>query len=117
MSFHNSPYTIYILALHNNKYYVGQSTNMYRTLKDHFNHDKNAPEWVAKHVPYRIEKLVRNCQPHDLEYYIIYCMNKYGIDNVRGGIYNQIELNCTDRLYIEQEIKKERLLARQIIYL
>ena len=121
MLHHQLPHTIYVLALHNNKYYVGQSKNVYRTLRYHFNYwvdnELLSSEWVKKYTPYRIEKLVRNCQPHELDYYTVHYMKQYGIDNVRGGTYSRIKLSLADRMIIEREMRTEGENARQIMYI
>ena len=82
--------SIYILRLQEGRYYVGKTTNVKRRYRDHIN-GKNCP-WTSIYKP--IEIIF--CRPiktvNDVNNVTKICMKKYGIDNVRGGIYTQVVL-------------------------
>ena len=81
---------IYILLLSNNKYYVGRTNNPNFRLADHFN--RNGANWTKKYTPRRVIDIIPNCDTFDEDKYTILYMQKYGIDNVRGGSF------CEERL-------------------
>lgn len=81
---------IYTLALEHNKYYVGKTTNINFRLENHFN--SNGSVWTKKYSPLRVIELIQDCDNYDEDKYTIKYMVRYGIDNVRGGSYCQMEL-------------------------
>jgi len=72
---------IYILKLCSGKYYVGKTTNPEFRLADHF--DSAGSTWTSKYKPI---DLIPNCDDFDEDKHTLICMNKYGIENVRGGL-------------------------------
>ena len=74
---------IYILELENKKYYVGKTTNPNYRLEQHFN--SYGSEWTKKYKPIKILELIPNCDDYDEDKYTRKYMDKYGINNVRGG--------------------------------
>lgn len=87
--------TIYILELENGKYYVGRSTCSKSRILQHFNN--NGSEWTKLHKPIRIISQIKTNDPFDEEKHTLLTMDKYGIDNVRGGSYCTIELSKNDK--------------------
>jgi len=81
---------IYIIELTNNKYYIGKSTYQNITINDDFKND-----WTTLYPPKTILKIISNCDDFDEDKYTIKYMKKYGIDNVRGGSFNNIILDET----------------------
>jgi hypothetical protein len=81
-------YYIYILELQENKYFIGKTTNPFFRINECM--DENFSEWVEKYKPYNIELLIANCHDWELEDYTEIYINKYGVDNVRGGSYISI---------------------------
>ena len=94
---------IYILELENKKYYVGKTTNPYFRLEQHFNN--SGSEWTKKYKPIKILDLKSNCDDYDEDKYTKMYMDKFGINNVRGGSYVQIKL---DKVTIENLEKMNR---------
>ena len=82
--------TIYTLELENNKYYVGRTNSPKNRILDHFH--ENGSEWTKKYKPIDvISEIIGNS--FDEEKYTLIAMEKYGVDNVRGGSYCKIELS------------------------
>ena len=83
---------IYILKLKNNKYYVGKTTRKpLERLSEHFKNSGSG--WTRVHKPVEIMEIIPNCDEEDEDKYTIKYMKKYGIDNVRGGSFCQINLS------------------------
>jgi hypothetical protein len=82
---------IYVLELQNNKYYIGKTSNPYFRFDTHFTN--NGSEWTKLHKPIKILELITNCDNYDEDKYTYIYMDKYGIDNVRGGSYTSTILD------------------------
>ena len=82
---------IYVLELLDNKYYVGKTDNPQFRLESHFN--SNGSAWTKKYKPINIIELIPNCDDYDEDKYTLKYMEKYGIDNVRGGSFVSINLD------------------------
>lgn len=74
---------IYILELKEGKYYVGKSNNPDARILDHFK--GNGSAWTKKYEPIKIIEKIPDCDDYDEDKYTKIYMDKYGIDNVRGG--------------------------------
>lgn len=81
---------IYILKLEQNKYYIGKTNNPRFRIEDHFNADGS--EWTKLYKPVDIVELKPNCDDYDEDKITLQYMEKYGIDNVRGGSFVTIKL-------------------------
>ena len=84
---------IYILELEEGKYYVGKTNNPYFRLESHFN--SNGSLWTKKYKPIEIINKIQG-DNFDEEKYTLLTMDKYGIDNVRGGSYCKVKLSKND---------------------
>ena len=82
---------IYILELENTKYYIGKTSNPDIRLGQHFN--SFGSEWTKKHKPKKILEIIPNCDNFDEDKYTLKYMEKYGINNVRGGAFCELYLN------------------------
>lgn len=82
---------IYILELEHNKYYVGKTNNSEFRIEQHFN--KNGAEWTKKYKPIKVVEVIPDCDDFDEDKYTLSYMNKYGINNVRGGSFCTIKLD------------------------
>jgi len=116
---------IYILELEQNKYYIGKTTNIAFRLKDHF--ESNGAAWTKKYKPIRLESIIADCDDFDEDKFTLKYMEKYGINNVRGGSFCEIKLSdanittlnqimnsvtdkcyiCGDKEHFANECKKE----------
>ena len=96
--------TIYILKLKENKYYIGKTN---RTVNDRYQEhlDGNGSIWTKKYKPISIIKHIENSSPFDEDRYVKEYMAIYGIENVRGGSYNQEELNCDTIKFLKNELR------------
>ena len=95
---------IYVLKLKSNKYYVGKTDNPDFRLNDHF--DANGSEWTRKYKPITIHELRPNCDSKDETIITQEYMEKYGIDNVRGGPWCRINID-DQKQFIQNMINSE----------
>jgi len=91
---------IYILQLEHDKYYVGKTINPSFRLDSHFN--SNGSTWTKLYKPIKIVELIPNCDHYDEDKYTRMFMDKYGIDNVRGGSFVTIELDSNTIAMLKQ---------------
>jgi len=82
---------IYVLQLKYNKYYIGRTNNPDFRLKDHFS--GQGSYWTIRYKPLKILQLIDNCNVYDEDKYTLMYMDKFGIDNVRGGSFTKIILS------------------------
>jgi len=94
---------IYILKLQQLKYYVGKTYNPIFRLENHFN--SNGSYWTKKYRPISLLEIIENCDDYDEDKYTIKYMDKYGIDNVRGGSFCEIKLSEPNLITLNQMIK------------
>jgi cellular nucleic acid-binding protein len=91
---------IYILKLENNKYYVGKTTNPSFRLESHFN--ANGSAWTKKYAPIKVLELLPDKDDYDEDKYTKIYMDRYGVDNVRGGSYSSVKLDDTAINHLSQ---------------
>lgn len=91
---------IYIIALEQGKYYVGKTNDVDYRLRNHGN--GNGSAWTKKYKPIEVIELVPDCNDFDEDKYTLMYMDKYGIDNVRGGSYVTIRLNTETHKQLEK---------------
>jgi hypothetical protein len=91
---------IYVIQLMNDKYYIGKTVNPHFRFETHFTN--NGAEWTKLHKPIKILELIPNCDNYDEDKYTYKYMDKYGIDNVRGGSYTSIVLDNETKKQLEK---------------
>ena len=91
---------IYVLKLEENKYYIGKTNNPAFRLDSHFS--SNGSQWTKKYRPIRLMKMISNCDDYDEDKITKQFMDKYGIDNVRGGSFTTITLNENTKELLKQ---------------
>lgn len=84
---------IYVIKLEQNKYYIGKTDNPNFRLQNHF--DSKGSKWTTIYKPLKIIELKQNCDIYDEDKITIQYMNKYGINNVRGGSFVSVKLKNT----------------------
>ena len=82
---------IYILKLKKGKYYVGKSNKLKKRLTDHFN--LYGSGWTQKYQPIQVIETINNCDKFDEDKYTLKYMEKYGVNNVRGGSFCEEKLS------------------------
>ena len=61
--------------------------------------------WTKKYKPLYLIKKIENSSPFDEDRYVKEYMAIYGIENVRGGSYNQEELNNETIKFLRNELR------------
>lgn len=87
--------SIYILQLEKGKYYVGKTNSLQFRLESHFN--VNGSEWTKIYKPLKVLEIKPNCDDYDEDKYTKIYMDKYGIDNVRGGSFVFVTLSKSQK--------------------
>jgi len=82
---------IYIIQLEKGKYYIGKTNNPQFRLESHFN--SNGSEWTKIYKPLRVIEVKPNCDDYDEDKITRQYMDKYGINNVRGGSFVSVKLD------------------------
>lgn len=93
---------IYILKLENNNYYVGKSNDVQKRYIEHLS--GNGSSWTKLHKPIEIIKTIPNSSVFEEDKIVKELMSIYGINRVRGGTYNRIELTTQEKNFINKEI-------------
>lgn len=93
---------IYILKLEQDKYYIGRTGNPLIRLKKHYLEYGSA--WTNKYPPVETLEVIPDCDKFDEDKITKQYMAKYGIDNVRGGSYCQLDLSDEQKSFINREI-------------
>ena len=91
---------IYILQLEQGKYYVGKTNNPLFRLEQHFN--SNGSVWTTKYNPISVLEIINDCDEYDEDKYTRKYMDKFGIDNVRGGSFCEEVLPITTYSMLEK---------------
>jgi len=94
---------IYILSLQGGRIYIGKSNDVKKRFEQH--KAGNGSAWTSKHRPIEILRLIENASPFDEDRYVKEYMDKYGIENVRGGSYCSVELTDEQITSIQKEIR------------
>lgn len=94
---------VYALKLANGKYYVGKTDDLEQRLQNHFSGSGAA--WTREHEPIKVLEIRENVSRFEEDKMTKEYMEKYGIDNVRGGAYSQVELADETREFLQREIR------------
>lgn len=95
--------TIYILKLEQNKYYVGRTVRpTEERLKEHMS--GHGSTWTKLYKPLELVREFKTNSPFDESKTVYELMDKYGMDNVRGGSYVMEVLSEDDRIHINREL-------------
>ena len=95
--------SVYILRLLSGKFYIGKSKKPFERIKQHFNY--KGSKWTQKYQPIEVMYIINNCDGFDEDKYTKIFMNKYGIDNVRGGSFCTMELKKEEKKFLERSIR------------
>ena len=81
---------IYAIQLEKGKYYIGKTNNPKFRLESHFN--SNGSAWTKIYKPLKVLEIKPNCDDYDEDKITKQYMDKYGINNVRGGSFVSVKL-------------------------
>ncbi len=95
-------FLIYVLKCEEGKYYVGKSYDFASRYKKHLVGE--GAFWTKRYKPIGFIELLENVDKYDEDKYVWKYMEKYGIDNVRGGSYSQMILSPELRKCAERHI-------------
>lgn len=84
---------VYIHSLEDNKYFVGTTTNPDVKIGNTLCGSCMESEFVRLYKPVHIIDIIEDCDKYDFDKCVISTMKKYGISNVRGGDYINLELS------------------------
>ena len=98
--------SIYILRLQGGKKYVGVSDDPAKALISH--KEGCDCEWTKRYPPSDVEKVYSFVPKEDLDRYVIECMKRFGIEHVRGGSWNTVDLNEKARRELYKRISQEK---------
>jgi cellular nucleic acid-binding protein len=93
---------LYILKCENDKYYIGKTKNVAERYKQHIAGEGSA--WTSKYKPLKLMEARELRGEHDETNTTKDYMKKYGIENVRGGSYTQINLDSSTMNVLRHEI-------------
>jgi hypothetical protein len=93
---------IYLIELENEKYYVGKTNMIDRRVLEHFT--GNGSKWTQLHKPIKVISVLDGNDIFAEEKHTYLAMDKYGIENVRGGSYSTIKLSENDKKKISEVI-------------
>jgi len=96
---------LFVIKCQEEKYYLGLSNNFVSIFFKHLENHDSIP-WMNMYQPMELVhidhffnlKMLNNC--------VIYYMYRYGIENVRGGIYSNIILNLNQYKQITKKINE-----------
>lgn len=92
---------IYVLALEDGKYYVGRSAEPAQRFLQHV--EGAGSEWTRRFAPLRVVECVQG-DAFDEDKLTKRYMQRYGIENVRGGSYCLPDLERTDLVTLRKEL-------------
>jgi cellular nucleic acid-binding protein len=102
---------IYVLRLEYGRYYIGKSDDVMQRYQQHLRGSGAA--WTRKYKPISLEKTIENVSSFEEDKITKEYMSKYGIDNVRGGSYVEIELSKFHTEALKMEIWAAKDLCTQ----
>lgn len=93
---------IYVLALVENKYYIGKTTDLESRLNDHYNKTSRSAYWTKKYSAIGVVDLLIMANDYDEDKMVFEYMERYGIDNVRGGSFSKVSLTAEEKKMINR---------------
>ena len=97
---------IYALKLESDKYYIGKTTNPDVKFETHVNSNKS--KWIKKYKPIEIIEIIPDCDHYDEDKYTLKYMEKFGINNVRGGTFSDQTLGKQSTVVIQKMISRSK---------
>lgn len=94
----------YVLSCKDGCYYVGLTDNLDSVFMEHWS--GAASPWTKLHTPIKVEFVVRNAESYDETALLRECFRKYGIDKVRGGAFDTIELSAATQASLNESLRE-----------
>jgi len=94
---------IYVLELSDGRYYVGRTTDLEVRLGAHFSGHGSA--WTQTYPPLRAVETIETDDPYDEDKVTLKYMEKYGVENVRGGSFSRVSLTSDERSTLTQMLR------------
>jgi hypothetical protein len=94
---------VYLIECESGKYYVGRTNCVDKRILQHFT--GNGSKWTQLYKPIKVVKILDGSDIFEEEKQTYLAMDKYGIDNVRGGCYSAIKLSEYDKKKITEFIR------------
>ena len=96
-----------IIQCENNKLYIEATTDINKTLNKYFNGNSiNWPDWLISHPPIKVFQIYATNDGLDEDKLVLYFMNIFGINNVRGGTFNDIIIKDEDFFVIKKMLNR-----------
>lgn len=93
---------IVVLELENNCFFIGKTDDILFNINKY---NRNCNIFTKKHKPIRLHEFKQNSSIYDLDITVKIYMNKYGINNVRGGSYSELELSQSQINILQKELQ------------
>jgi GAG-polyprotein viral zinc-finger/GIY-YIG catalytic domain len=94
---------VYVLKLKHGKYYVGTADDVDRRFAQHCAGDGTGSEWTRRHEPIEIVHQQRGNRFFE-NMLVLQWMNRFGLDNVRGGTFSSVVLQQAQRDEITRQL-------------
>lgn len=105
---------IYVIKLRENKFYIGKTDTPITRIETQLTSDKTL--WTRKYHPIGLHELIPDCDPIDVDKYTLKYMYKYGLNNVRGGRFQETFLSSKDVQLINLLMQNHSLNYERIDY-
>jgi len=96
---------IYLLKQRDKKWYVGRTQDVERRWQQHLDGKGEGSAWTSVYTPLKLTILEEDGDAYDEDKHVKKQMEKYGIDNVRGGSYCNFHLTFQQKELLFKEIK------------
>jgi predicted GIY-YIG superfamily endonuclease len=94
---------VYILKLEGGRFYVGKSDDVNKRYQEH-THGKGSA-WTKKYLPISLIETRKNVSHFEEDKAVKEYMNRYGIQNVRGGSYVSMDLTEYQKESLTKELR------------
>lgn len=92
---------IVVLQLVNNCFFIGKTDDILFNINKY---NRNSNVFTKKYKPIKLYEFKQNCNIYELDNTVKIYMNKYGINNVRGGSYSELELSQSQINILQKEL-------------
>ena len=95
--------SLFLVQLEHGKYYVGESVDPIKRLEEL--REGLGPFWTQIHKPIRLAEVIPFQNVGDVDAYAKRTMRTYGVDNVRGGRWEEARLSDADRHALHEDLE------------